>query len=644
MMMTRSKDVIKTRATGRGGWLTAGMAVFFLLLPLVAARAEVVFRTPFGIAVRPEGSFAVGEIDGARVALFDSAGELIGTITEVEGYGPLRGVFDVDYGPSGYLYICDGRGDAVLVLDPQHRLVLKLGMGERTAAPGGFHQPHFVHPDEQRGRIYVADTHNNRVQVFDMAGKLLKVRGEVGRSEAGQFKFSAGVTVDDEGNLYAMNWSGGYVTRYDAQWQPSVRLGGSGKGPGEFNSAYGITFHNGAFWVADTFSSRIQQFSRDWQVLSIIDNGQGSDVHQFNHPTDLDFDGEGNMYVADWRNDRVVKLSPRGTFMRQWGSAGAVMAYEPPQVYGQDPCRGPRTLAVYAGISKAQVDTAAEAGVDHIYVSFANQDRDWPVTEQVAYAATRGIKVSASIAVYPLGAELPQWKQRPEMYMWKKGGDGPDMMALSYAIPEVRTWKARHIAEQMHRTGMYGVLLDYIRYPNTLGGYEPVMLKAFKAETGLDAAQLPPDDWQWMKFRAKQITLFISELRYELAQLDREVEISIYVSPSWEQRLRTVLADWREWVRMGLVDRVMLGLYTRDFESLYEGVRQARATCLPHTKINLMIACWGGNLSTPELLRKGAAVGFAAGADEIGIYRGDAIEQLKLWPAIQEIAAEHKGQ
>ena len=52
--------------------------------------------------------------------------------------------------------------------------------------------------------------------------------------------------------------------------------------------------------------------------------------------------------------------------------------------------------------------------------------------------------------------------------------------------------------------------------------------------------------------------------------------------------------------------------------------------------INSFIACYGGNLNTPELLAKGVEASLAGGADEITIYRGDAIDELKMWPAIRQ--------
>ena len=440
----------------------ASLALCFALAPASAVAEAVRFNGPFGIAAKADGSFYVGEIGGKRVAKFNAEGEFIGAIKQINGYGALKGVFDVDVDSNGNLYICDTFGHSVLVLDANEKLQLRLGSGSPSAEPGQFHEPHFVAVHEKLGYIYVADTHNNRLQIFDTQGKLLKVLGRSGRG-LGAYIFANGVTCDEEGNVYAMNWTGGYVNIYDKNWKPVGTFGRIGKKPGEFNDAYSLVYHNGTIWSVDTFSSRLQQFSRDWQVLSVIDGGEGSDVHQMNHPTDLAIDGAGNLIVADWKNDRVLKLDGQGRFIRQWGSPAVNVAYQPPEVHPRDHVRGPRQIMIYAGVHKARVDAARDSGVNHIIVSFSNQAGEWNLKSDIDYAHANGIKVSASVAIFPLGAELPRWRERPELYMWKKGGTGPDLIGLSYFHPEVRSWKAKHLAKQVAISGIDGIRLDDIR-------------------------------------------------------------------------------------------------------------------------------------------------------------------------------------
>lgn len=616
--------------------LTTVLTLASIFIPSSNA-AQVTFRGPFGIAVKPDGSFYVAEINAKRISKFDSQGNSTGYITEIDGYGPLKRPFDVDVSPSGKLYIADNLGNKVLVLDKNEKLLLTLGTGEESAEPGSFHGPHFVHADENTSRIYVSDTQNNRIQVFDFQGKLIKIMGHSGRKGLGQYHFVGGIALDSEKRLYAMNWSGAYINVYNQDLKAVNTLGSRGNKPTQFNDAYSIAFHNNTLWVADTFNNRLQQLTLDGQPLAVVGGQEGQDVHQFSHPTDLDFDAEGNIYVADWKNDRVLKLTPDGHFLRQWGNPAAVMDYTPPAVISQNHCRGPRKTGAYIGIDKKTIDVSAKSGIDWIYPSFNNQDGHWNIKEKVDYARTKGIKIAPSIAVYHMGEHLPQWENKPQ-YAMRKRGSKESSGQLSYFFPEVRTWKARHIAQQVSMSGVDGLLLDYIRYPDVISGYEPAMVEAFKNEYAKDPEKINPTDSDWLEFRAKFITMFIAELRQELVKLDRPIEIGVYVGPDWNSDLQTVMRDWRTWARMGIIDKLILGIYSRDFESFYEGVLQARTSCPENIKINIMIACWGGNLNTPELLKKGVEVSFAAGADEVSIYRGDSIKKLNLWSTIGEIS------
>ena len=623
---------------------TALLTCLLVLMPMLAATAdEVRFAGPFGIGVKPDGSFYVAEIQGKRIARFDAQGRSLGYLTEIPGYGPLQGPFDIDVAPSGNLYIADTLGHCVLVLDHNERLLLTLGTGQALAAPGTFHEPHFVVPDEQRERIIVADTHNHRLQVFDTKGKLLKVLGRAGKKHPGEYYFCNGPAVHRSGRVYAMNWTGAYINTYDHQLNVTGTFGGLGRDPGRFSDAYSIAVHEDTIWVADTYNNRLQQFSLAGKLLNIIGGEEGSDIHHFSHPTDLDFDRQGNIYVADWMNDRIIKLDPDGHVLNTWGSRTAFLDFTPPNVLQRPSCSGPIEVGTYSSLQKITIDRTKAIGADWIYYSCGNQSGDWAISRaEVDYARAQQIKAGVSIAVFPLGAQDPRWVDAPEYFMWKKGGTEPARAALSYFFPEVRRWKVQHIAAQIKRLKLDGIFLDYIRYPNALYGYEPAMVAAFRDQTGRDAHAISPYDTEWLKFRARYVTLFIAELRYQLAQLDWPVQVSVFVNPDPAQNLRSSLQEWPVWCRMGIIDKIHLGVYTRHIPTIYDSVTTARVHCPEKTKISMMLCCWGGNLNTPNLLHKGADVALAAGADDITIYRGDAIDRLDFWPIIGAIIEKHK--
>ncbi len=95
--------------------------------------------------------------------------------------------------------------------------------------------------------------------------------------------------------------------------------GGKGTGKGEFDLPTGIAVDpNGNVLVADTNNGRIEKFSPTGAFLSTIAN-KGSGRGQLGEPNGIAIDRGGNIYVAEvGSNHRVQKLAPDGTFIAEW--------------------------------------------------------------------------------------------------------------------------------------------------------------------------------------------------------------------------------------------------------------------------------------------------------------------------------------
>jgi DNA-binding beta-propeller fold protein YncE len=87
--------------------------------------------------------------------------------------------------------------------------------------------------------------------------------------------------------------------------------GGPGAGKGEFDSPTGIFVEgNGNVLVADTGNGRIEKFSPNGTFVTSIG--------QFEAPNGIALDRAANIYVADASNHRVQKLAADGTFIAEW--------------------------------------------------------------------------------------------------------------------------------------------------------------------------------------------------------------------------------------------------------------------------------------------------------------------------------------
>lgn len=98
--------------------------------------------------------------------------------------------------------------------------------------------------------------------------------------------------------------------------------GGKGTGKGEFDSPTGIAVDaNGNVLVSDTGNGRIEKFSPTGSFLAILGT-KGSGQGQLAGPNGIAVDHKGNLYVADAANHRVLKLAADGTVIADWKGPG----------------------------------------------------------------------------------------------------------------------------------------------------------------------------------------------------------------------------------------------------------------------------------------------------------------------------------
>jgi len=608
------------------------------------------FKDPFGLAVNSRDVVYVAEIKGGRVSKFTPDGEPLGVIDEIEGYGRLVGPFDVHIGPEDWIYITDCLGHKVVVLDAEEQLQFVLGSGVKSMGHGEFSEPHFVAVN-QAGEIFVADTFNARIQKFSAGGKFLTTWGRIGQQpgEYLQNGYLARVDVDNKGFVYVREFDGGRIQKYTEAGQYVATFSSRGTGEGQLDEGYGLSVINDKLYCPDTFESRVQVFSLEGELLEVWAPGEGDTGGKFNHPVDIAQLSTGDLVMTNWKSQRVVRIRPDGQVTADWGNSVAdLLLWKPPE-WVDRPVRDPVKVSIYASVDDETIRMAGEKGVDILYPSFNYQYRDWNIAGQVKKAQSAGVEVHPSIACWPFGNGHPDpspiFKQHPEWCVWKKGATEPIRTILSWAHPGARTFRADHIVAQVKSQGVDGVMLDYIRYLGTDYGYDPVIIDGFFKKYGVNPLDLPQDDLRWMQYRADFVTQFIVELRHRLALEipDRHVEISVYTSggdPTPGVYLTTSLQDWKTWAKMGIVDKLHVAWYTRDLDQIYTAVRRVREAVPDCVKINSFIACYGGNLNTPPLLRKGFEASIAGGADEVTIYRIDAIRELNLWDAIGQIIAD----
>lgn len=147
---------------------------------------------------------------------------------------------------------------------------------------------------------------------------------------------AAGVAVDARNEVFVFHragrtWSEPLPT--DAIAAPTIAVfdGRTGKflrqlGGGLFAMPHGLSIdRDGNLWATDVALNQVLKLSPQGKVLLTLgERGvAGNDRAHFNRPTQVAFADDGSILIADgYRNTRVVRFSPQGRFVSQWGAPG----------------------------------------------------------------------------------------------------------------------------------------------------------------------------------------------------------------------------------------------------------------------------------------------------------------------------------
>ena len=121
--------------------------------------------------------------------------------------------------------------------------------------------PKAVTVDYTTGNIFVADTYNNCVKVFDNSGKIIYKFGD----EEGEGKMSWPQSLSIHGNNIVISQYNDFILNYQLNGKFISRIGKSGKGKLEFSLPLGLTFYkNGDLYICDSNNNRVQILSKEF--------------------------------------------------------------------------------------------------------------------------------------------------------------------------------------------------------------------------------------------------------------------------------------------------------------------------------------------------------------------------------------------
>ncbi|MGZ8579491.1 MAG: NHL repeat-containing protein, partial [Actinomycetota bacterium] len=163
------------------------------------------------------------------------------------------------------------------------------------------------------GRLVTADFWGNGMQVFDGTTGSMLLQMELASAPAPGFAQAFGVATGSTGLVYAVDRLNQRLEHFNAAGGFIRAAGSRGTANGRFSwpEAVAVDPVSGVVWAADTRGDRIQRWAAGITPLSTQSEGtSGTGVGQFNYIEDLDVAPDGDVYVADTRNDRIQIYDP----------------------------------------------------------------------------------------------------------------------------------------------------------------------------------------------------------------------------------------------------------------------------------------------------------------------------------------------
>ena len=199
---------------------------------LLASFGAEMFVFPHGITADRDGNIWVTDGDGKdgkghQVFKFSPTGKVLLTLGKAGVAGTSEDTFNkpsaVAIATNGDIFVADGHGGEsnarIVKFSKDGKFIMT--WGKKGSAPGELNIPHALAFDS-KGRLFVADRGNNRIQIFDQNGKFI--------DQWQQFSRPSGLFIDKNDVIYVADSESGSVAKDHGAWKRGIRVGSAKDG------------------------------------------------------------------------------------------------------------------------------------------------------------------------------------------------------------------------------------------------------------------------------------------------------------------------------------------------------------------------------------------------------------------------------
>lgn len=275
---------------------------------LLGAGEGVALKQPMGLALSDDGQrLYVADYLNAHVLVADFARRKVEAFAPDE---PMGNVFNVALDAAENVYVTDSTNAKVLVFS-------RAGQPLRAFGDKDLVRPTGLAVDRRRNLVYVVDSArqdsaHHTVLVYSTEGRLLRElvgpEGQRRGSGDGQFYFPTFVALDPSGNVFVSDTLNFRVQVFDPSGRFLRKYGEQGDGPGTFNKLKGLAFDGfGNLYVVDAGHGNVQLFNRQFDLLMDFGAYVPDRLEFFDIPGAIAIDPRTNrIYVA---NEAVARIN-----------------------------------------------------------------------------------------------------------------------------------------------------------------------------------------------------------------------------------------------------------------------------------------------------------------------------------------------
>ena len=221
----------------------------------IRSLGEGMFVRTHGVRLDGDDNIWAVDVDGHFVAKMNPQGRVVMVLGRkgqaADNQSSFNRPTDVAFAANGDVYVSDGYVNSRVVKFSKEGKFL-LEWGKKGTGEGEFNLVHTVAVDA-RGRVYVGDRENRRVQIFDANGKFLAQWKQAGSPW--------GLEITPDQRLYLADGYADRVLLMNLEGQILGSLGGPGKMPGQFAFVHALAVSRGGdIYTAEILNWRPQKF------------------------------------------------------------------------------------------------------------------------------------------------------------------------------------------------------------------------------------------------------------------------------------------------------------------------------------------------------------------------------------------------